>query len=241
MDVRILHAAAQRRMVRVESAAAEFIHRTVVQESCQFVIFQHFDFLHFMGSPEPVKEIQERHPAFDRRQMGDRRQIHHLLHAAFGQHGEAGLPRRHHVGMVAENADCIGADDPGADMEYAGQQLAGDFVHVGNHQQKSLRGGVGRRQRAGLQRAVHSTRRAAFRLHFHHLHGLAENVLAPLRRPFIDILRHVGRRRNRKDCRHIGERVRNVCGRRVSVHCLHFPAIVLHQIDPPVFSFRFMR
>ena len=121
-------------MVRVESAAAEFVHRTVVQESCQFVIFQHFDFLHFMGSPEPVKEIQERHPAFDRRQMSDRRQIHDLLHAAFGQHGEAGLPRRHHVGMVAENADCIGADDPGADMEYAGQQLAGDFVHVGNHQ-----------------------------------------------------------------------------------------------------------
>ena len=134
VDVRVLHAAAQRRMIRVERPAAEFVHRTIVQEACQFVIFENFDLLHFVGSPEPIKEVQERHPTLNRRQMGDCRQIHHLLHAAFGQHGEAGLPRRHNVGMIAENADRIGADDPGADMEYARQQFAGDFVHVGNHQ-----------------------------------------------------------------------------------------------------------
>jgi hypothetical protein len=44
-------------------------------------------------------------------------------------------------------------------------QLAGDLVHVGDHQQQTLAGGEGRRQRAGLQRAVHRAGGAAFRLH----------------------------------------------------------------------------
>ena len=228
MDVRILHRAAQHGMVGVEGAAAERVDGLPVQQPGQFFILQHFDLLHLVGRPEAVEEVEERNAPLDRRQVGDRRQVHDLLHAAFGQHGEAGLARRHDIGMVAKNADGIGADHPGAYVEHAWQQLAGDLVHVGDHQQQPLRSGVGRRQGPCLQRAVHGAGRAAFRLHFHHVHRLAENVLAAFGCPFIGAFRHVGRRCDGKDGGDIGEGVRNMRCRRIPIHGLHFSSCVCH-------------
>ena len=47
----------------------------------------------------------------------------------------------------------------------AGQLLAGDLVHVGDHQQQALGGGVGGGQGAGGQRAVHRAGGAGLGLH----------------------------------------------------------------------------
>ena len=51
----------------------------------------------------------------------------------------------------------------------AGQQLAGDLVHVGDHQQQALGGGVGGGQGTGGQRAVDGAGGAGLGLHLHHL------------------------------------------------------------------------
>ena len=50
-------------------------------------------------------------------------------------------------------------------------QLAGDLEHVGQHQQQALGRREGRRQRAGLQRAMHRAGGAALALHLLHDRG----------------------------------------------------------------------
>ena len=65
MDVRVLDRAPQRRMIGVEPATAKFIHCLTIHQLRQFPVFQYFDLLHFMRSPEPVKKVQKRHPALD--------------------------------------------------------------------------------------------------------------------------------------------------------------------------------
>jgi hypothetical protein len=47
-------------------------------------------------------------------------------------------------------------------------QLAGNLVHIGDHQQQPLAGGKGGGQRAGLQRPVNGPGGSAFGLQFHH-------------------------------------------------------------------------
>ena len=61
-------------------------------------------------------------------------------------------------------------------------QLAGDLVHVGDHQQQALRRGEGGGERAGLQRAVEGAGGAAFALHLdHRRHGAPDVRLLPRR------------------------------------------------------------
>ena len=49
------------------------------------------NFLDLVGSTESVEEVDERNPAFDRRQMCDRAQIHDLLRIGLSQHRKTGL------------------------------------------------------------------------------------------------------------------------------------------------------
>ena len=133
--------------------------------------------------------------------------VHDLLDAAFGQHGKTGLAGRHDVLMVAENVQGVGGNSARTDVEHAREKLAGDFVHVGDHQEQALRRGVGGGQRAGLQRSVHGACSAGFRLHFNNFNRLAENVFAALCHPLIHVLRHCGGRSDRVDGRHLGKRI----------------------------------
>ena len=70
--------------------------------------------------------------------MSHAAQVHDFLYGAFGQHGKACLTHRHHVLMVAEDAQCMAGDGARAYMENARQHFAGDLIHVGYHQQQSL-------------------------------------------------------------------------------------------------------
>ena len=78
-------------------------------------------------------------------------------------------------------------------VDDAGQQLTSDFIHVGDHQQKALRSGVGGGQSTGRQRAVHGTGSACLGLHLNDLDFLAEDVLLALGSPFVRHFRHNGR------------------------------------------------
>ena len=82
----------------------------------------------------------------------------------------------------------------GAHVEDAGQQLAGDLVHVRDHQQQALRRGERRGERTGLQRAVHGTGSAGFGLHLSDADRLTEKILAIVRSPVVRDFRHRGRR-----------------------------------------------
>ena len=79
----------------------------------------------------------------------------------------------------------------------------GDLVHVRDHQQEALRRREGRRQGAGLQRAVHGARSAALRLHFDDCRNRAPEVLLSLGGPLIRELAHVGGGRDRIDGDHL--------------------------------------
>ena len=81
--------------------------------------------------------------------------------------------------MIAEDGQGMISQGTGGNVEHARQQLAGDLVHVGDHQQQALGCGVGGGQRAALKGAVYRAGGAGFRLHFRDLYLLAEQVQLP--------------------------------------------------------------
>ena len=171
-----------------------------------------------MRGAETVKEVQEGNAALDRGQVGDGAEVHDFLHVALGQHGKASLTAGHHVAVIAKDVQGMARNGTGAHVEHTGQQLAGDLVHVGDHQQQALGSGVGGGQGARVQGAVNRTGRAGFSLHFLHLDGGAENVFAPLGSPLIDIVGHRARRGDGIDRGDFGEGVGYMGGRIIAVH-----------------------
>ena len=78
-------------------------------------------------------------------------QIHDFLHVALGEHGEAGLAAGHNVGLVTEDGQGVRSECARRHVEDGRKQLTGDLVHIRNHEQQALRGGIRRRQSAGIQ------------------------------------------------------------------------------------------
>ena len=222
VNIRVLVGTTDYRMIRVQRIFTEFLQFIVINQFFQFIIVQQFDLLDFVRSTEPIEEVQERHMAFDGRQVSNCGQVHNFLNAAFCQHGKAGLTAGHNVTVVTEDVQRAGSQSSGCNVEYGGQQFASDFVHVRDHQQQPLGCSVGRGQSTGSQRAVHSTGSTCFRLHFHDLYRAIENVLLAMRSPFITCFCHRRRRSDRVDRCNFRKRIRSICGRGVAIHCLHF-------------------
>ena len=116
--------------------------------------------------------------------------------------------------MIAEDGQGVIGQSPGGNVEHAGQQLAGDLIHVGDHQQQALGSGKGGGQRAALKGAVYRAGGAGFRLHFRDLYLLAEQVQPTVCSPVVCNLRHGGGRGDGIDRRYVGKCIRNVrsCG-----------------------------
>ncbi len=188
--VGVLSHAAGYRGIGVEGAVAEISKGFLVDKGSELILVDGLDFLDFVGCAETVEEVDERHAALERCEMGNGCEVHHLLNGAFAQHREACLASRHDVLMVAEDTQRVGSESTCRNMEYAGEKLAGDFIHVRDHQEKTLRSGVGSGQRAGLQRAVDCACGATFTLHLLHEYCLSENVLPACSRPVVYVFRH---------------------------------------------------
>ncbi len=90
-DVAVLVAAAHLRVLGVQSAGRGTPHGLHVAHFLQIGVVPLLDLLDLVGGTEAVEEVQERNVALDGGQVGNRRQVHDLLHVALGQHGEAGL------------------------------------------------------------------------------------------------------------------------------------------------------
>ena len=217
VDIGVLGGTGLMGMFGVQRAGAELVYLVPGNDLGDVFVVDRVDLLDFMAGTEAIKEVQEGHAGLQRGQMGDQRHIHRFLNGGRSQHGKAGLAAGHDVLMIAEDGQGMGGQGAGRYMEHAGQQLAGDLVHVGDHQQQALGGGEGGGQRARGQRAVHGAGRAGFRLHFGNVNRLAKQVLAALRRPFVHILRHRGGRRDGVDRGDIAERIRDVADRSVTV------------------------
>ena len=170
-----------------------------------------------MGGAEAVEEVQERDTALDSGQVSHRGEVHNLLHGTGGQHSETGLAGAHHVGVVTEDGQSLGSQGTCGDVEDTGKKLTGNLVHIRDHQQEALGGGVGGGQGTSLQGTVHGTSGASLGLHFDNLHGLAEDVLSAACTPLVDVLSHRGRGRDRIDSGDFAEHIRHVGSSLVTV------------------------
>ena len=211
IDVGVLRRTAGDGVLGVERPPAELSQRIAVEHGGQGGLVDQLDLLDLVRGTEAVEEVQERHARFERHDMRHARQIHHLLYRRGGQHGEPGLAGGHDVLVVSENRQRLCGQRTRRDVEHARQQFAGDLIHIGDHQQQTLRRGERRRQGTALQRTVHGACGTGFGLHLDNFHRFAENILATLGGPLVHEFGHGRRRRDGIDRRNFREHVCNMC------------------------------
>ncbi len=212
-------------MLGVEERVRGMRYGVHIDHILEVVVVPRLDLLYLVRGTEAVKEVENGTRALDSRKMSNGAEVHDLLRVGLSQHCKAGLTACVYVGMVAENVQRMGSNAACGNVEYAGQQLAGDLVHVGDHEQQTLGCGVGGGERTGGKRAVNGACGAGFGLHFHNLYSLAEDVDSRLAEnvlvgggPGVCDLSHGRGRCDGVDSGNFGERVRNVCGSGVAVH-----------------------
>ena len=229
-DVAVFMAAAHLRMLRVQTALTEGIDRIHVHHISQIIIIPDGDLLDLVRGTEAVKEVQERNTALDGGQMRHGGQIHDFLHVALGEHGEAGLAAGHNVGLVTEDGQGVRSECARRHVEDGRKQLTCHLVHVRDHEQQALRGGIRRRQSAGIQRTVDSAGCAGLCLHFLHTDLRAEDVLTAGGGPLIDQVGHRARRGDRVNGSHFRKGVGHVGGSIVAVHRNELSCHKLHLL-----------
>ena len=121
-------------MIRIQRAGAELGNLLGREQLGHVLISDLVDLLNLVRGTEAVEEVQERHGALQRGDMGDERHVLRLLNGVGSQHRKAGLAAGHHVGVVAEDRQRVVSQRTSAHVEDAGQKLAGDLVHVRDHQ-----------------------------------------------------------------------------------------------------------
>ena len=150
--------------------------------------------------------------------MGNQGEIHHLLHGTGKEHRPPGAAGGHDIAVVSKNGKPLRGQGTGGNVKNGAGQLAGNFIHVGDHEQQALAGRKGGRERAGLQRAMHGAGRPAFGLHFDHLRGCPPNVFVVMYTPDISQLTHHGRGGNGINSNDFTEFIGNLRGRLVAVN-----------------------
>ena len=231
----VLVAALGGAMVGVQGAGAECGHSIHIHHVSQIGIVPNGQLLNLVRGTETVKEVQEGNAAFDGSQMSHRSQIHDFLGVGFCQHSKAGLTAGHDVFMVAEDVQSVGGQSTSGHVEDAGEQLACNFIHIGDHQQQTLRRGVGGGQGAGGQGTVDGTGSASLGLHFDDLDRIAKDVLLTLSRPLIHVVGHGAGRSDRIDASHFSKRVGDPRSGVIGVHRLllsHYHCSNLLSIIP---------
>ena len=231
-DIVVLSGAAGAGMLRVHGAAAELLHGVPVEHLAEILVIPHVDLLDLMGGTEAVEEVQERNLAADGGQVRDGAEVHDLLRAVGAQHRIAGLTAGIHVGVIAEDAQGMRGQGTGRNMNDARQELAGHLVHIRDHEQQALRGGIGGRQSTGSQRAVNGARSAGLRLHLRDLDLAPKQVLPVGGGILVRLVSHRRGRRDRIDGGNVGKRIGNMRGRAVAIHGFHLSCIH-YDVFPP--------
>ena len=190
IDIGVLSRTTRYGVLGIERSSAELLQRLAIEHSGQLSLVDHLNLLNLVRSAEAIEEVNKRNASLEGNDVSHTGQVHNLLNRRGSQHRKAGLAGSHHVLVVTEDRQSVRSQGTSRHMEYARQQLTGDLVHVGDHQQQTLRSGEGRGQSARLQRTVDGAGSTGLRLHLNHLNGLTEDVLATLRSPLVHILSH---------------------------------------------------
>ncbi len=222
IDVRILCGTSDNGMLGVQCVSLETVYRVHVDNLSQFFVIHYFDFLDFVRCAETIEEMQEGYAALDCGKMRNARQVHNFLYGVGSQKSEARLTACHNVGMVAEDGQCLCSQRTRRYMEYAGKQFAGNFIHIGNHQQKTLRCCICCCQRTSSQGTMYCTGRTCFGLHFYNFYSLSEKVLFAIRCPIVCFLSHWGRRCDGENASYFSKRIGSVCSSLITVHRFHY-------------------
>ncbi|MCL4102565.1 hypothetical protein MMG03_002169 [Fibrobacter succinogenes] len=230
VDVRVLGGTAHGRAVRSEAAFAASLHVLFVDDATDNAVFESFDLHDFVRSTETVEEVNERDAGFKSRSVSHESHVLAFLNGGRAEHSETGLAASHDVGVVTENRKALHSKSTGSHMEDRGGQFAGDLVHVGDHQQKTLGCGKGGGQSTGLQCTVNGTGSATFGLHFKNAGNLAPNILLTSCAPVVGVFSHRTRRCNRVDSCNFTNCKSNVSGSFITVTRNHLLCHVCLQL-----------
>ena len=189
-DVAVLSHTARYGSLGCEATLTETCESLAVEQRSDIVLVHSLDLLDLMRCAETVEEVHEGDGGFDGGEVCHSGEVHNLLHGAFAKHGEACLAHRHNVLMVSEDTQRMRSERTGRNMENAGELLACDLVHVGDHKEETLRSCIGCGEGTCLERAVNGTCGTTFRLHLLHEHCLTEDILTAGSSPFVNVFRH---------------------------------------------------
>ena len=191
-----------------------------------------FNLLDFMGGPESVEEMQEGNPCLQGSRLGNQGEIMRFLNAGGGQHRKPGLAHRHDIRVIAEDRQSLAGQRAGGDVEHRAGEFAGDLVHIGNHQEQSLRGRERGCQGPGGQSAVNRATGAALGLHLHNLGDGTPDVFHAGGTVLIGPFPHRRGGGNRINRANFVRGVGDIGNRLISVHHDHV-LILSHSIQLP--------
>ena len=195
-DVRVLRGTADDRAIRIQRTFANFLDQGRVDHGGDLFVRHLVDAVDLVGDTETIIEMEERDAGFHRGRMSDHGHVLSFLNGTGDEHRPTGGTAGHHVGVVAENGECVRRDAAGGHVEHAGGQFTSDLEHVRDHEEKTLGSRKGTRQSTGLERTVNGTDRTGFTLHFDDLRNDAEDILHAAGSPFVSQFAKVRRRRN---------------------------------------------
>jgi len=137
-SVGVLRGTPHHRPVRIQRALAMLLDQIVVDHRAELIVLEPHDLVDLVRGAEAVEEVQEGHARAQRGGLGDERHVVGLLRVGRGEHGEPAAARGVDVGVIAEDRQRMRGHCPRSDVQHAGRELAGDLVHVGQHQQQAL-------------------------------------------------------------------------------------------------------
>ena len=190
VDIPILRRTTGHGRIGGESAMTELLDRLEVNEGTEILHVDLLDLLDLVRGTEAVEEVEEGHTSVDRREVRHSGHILSLLYRVAAEHSEAGGTAGHHVLVITKDREGMTGDGTCCDVEDTGEELAGDLVHVRDHQEETLRCSKGGRQRTSLQRTVDGTGGTGLTLHLLDTDGVAEEVFTPIGCPLVHNLCH---------------------------------------------------
>ncbi|KAF5039932.1 hypothetical protein DSECCO2_538770 [anaerobic digester metagenome] len=151
IDVRSLLPHLHPGCVRSKGTLAEIFDQLVINQFRHGVVIHHVDLLQFVRSAEAVKEQQDGDGSLQSGNLAYDGQIHHFLDAVAGHHGKTSVAGTHHVRMIAKNREGLRRQRTGGYVKHCGEHLAGNLVHIWQHQHQALRSSEGGGESTGRQ------------------------------------------------------------------------------------------
>ena len=141
VDVGVLSGTGLMGMLRIESTVTECLDCIAVKQLCHILVVDLLDLLDLMGGTEAVEEVYEGKACLDGGKMSYKCKIHNFLYGSGSEHCKTGLAACHNVAVVSEDGEGVSGERASGNVEDTGKQFAGDLIHIGDHQKKTLRSG----------------------------------------------------------------------------------------------------